>query len=146
MARRNRCHEITDAVKAYIENAEEKSPDESPLDVKRVAAELRLSRTTLYNYGLDKLIAEGAERQRARADQVKGGDKRSAERAMIQRLRAELAQAVEQNKQLMARLCLVEANAVNLNIDPEHLYRVIPKPDCTTSFAGRENKCDTHRR
>ncbi len=109
MARRNRCHEITDAVKAYIENAEEKSPDESPLDVKRVAAELRLSRTTLYNYGLDKLIAEGAERQRARADQVKGGDKRSAERAMIQRLRAELAQAVEQNKQLMARLCLVEA-------------------------------------
>ncbi len=61
----------------------------------------------------------------------------TSSRERIQRLQEEVKQAEVRNKHLVARIALVEANAVRLGIDPEELYRPMMKPVRAVSHAGK---------
>jgi len=136
MPRRSLQEELTSALREYLAIAELHSPEEYPLDIKSVAAALRTSRTTLYKYGLDKDISASNKRQLERAN---GSDRRTRRHTLegtIDELKARLRQAEEQNKQLIIRITMVEANAPRLGINPEELFRPILKPVRTVSQAG----------
>src|SRR5215813_5587897 len=46
----------------------------------------------------------------------------------------------EKNKKLVAQIAIIEVNAARLGIDPEELYKPIPKPIRTVSRAGATSR------
>lgn len=124
---RNSCQErLTAGVQAYLEAAKHET-DTNQLDVKRVAAVLGVSRTSLYKYGLDKVIHEARKEQLESSKQTNGGKPHRLGDMLVQ-LRQELKEGEARNRALLARLNLVEANAARLGIDPEELYQPLFKP------------------
>lgn len=138
MGRKSQEAEIIAAVQSYLEATQRSKPGECRLDVKSVAAVLGVSRTSLYKYGLDKLIKEA---QQQMSEQMKGaGEKPPRLSNMLADLRQELKLMERRNKALVARLNLVEANAARLGIDPEELYRPLTKPVRIVPRAGQAKK------
>jgi hypothetical protein len=140
MPRRNRASEIRQAAEAYIAEAEFQTPDQAPLDVKFLAKTLKVSRTTLYEYGIDEDLKQAAERQRKRIHEA---DLPMHKRSLEVRLHAahEALKTVEaRNTALLARMAIIEANVTQLGIDPEILYKPILKPVHTVSRAGTRSK------
>jgi len=136
MGRQNKREAVTQAVRAYLSLAESRSADECPLDVGSVAIAVGCVRASLYNYGLQAEILAAAERQRERQRlPAKGGLK-----GQLHQLRTEMAVIEQRNLALLERLNLVEANAVRLNIEPEELYRPLPRPPRQVSQAGRKKR------
>lgn len=128
MGRKSKKNQITTAVRTYLARTEQQSPDQVKLDVKQVATALGVSRTTLYKYDLTEEIQTAAQRQQQRWSRPGQATKRSSEQDLVQQLRTQLQQAEARNKTLLAQLNLVEANAARLGLDPEDLYRPVPKP------------------
>jgi len=62
--------------------------------------------------------------------------KRQQDKDAMRCTRQELEKQVQVNKGLVKRLALVEYNAARLGIDPEELYKPMPKPIRSTSRAG----------
>lgn len=145
MGRKNKQKQVTDAVQDYLENAENQTPDEAIINVKSVAAVLGVSRTSLYKYELDSAIKAAAKRQRERMGLDEPAVKRRRASDIALKLRADLHLAEERNKGLVAQICLIEANAARLGIDPEELYQPLAKPVRSVSHAGRGYKARKER-
>jgi hypothetical protein len=64
LARSSIREELKRTLRDHLALAETHPPEECPLDVRSVAAALRISRTTLYKYGLNREINEAEQRQR----------------------------------------------------------------------------------
>ena len=137
MPRKSQESALRERVQAYLSLAEGHLPEESSLDVQSVAAALKVSRTTLYKYGLEQQIRAAAERQQKRAKLSGTMVERHAYADMIRQLRQDVAQEQERNKKLVERLVIVQANAGRLNVDLKELFRPLPKPNRTVSHAGR---------
>ena len=120
----------------YLAVAEAHPPSEVALDVRSVAAALRISPTTPYKYGFNDDI-NAAERRQQENALLSGAEieKRFFE-GQADQLRTELEIERERNRQLVGRIAVIEANAGRLGIDPEELYRAILKPVRSMSRAG----------
>lgn len=140
MARPSKYEEVSVALKRYLEAAETDTVAEYPLDIKSIAIRLGVSRTTLYTYQFDQEI-RAAEKRRSANQQPSTEDiERQTLADTIQKLRGELAQAQERNKNLLGVINIIEANAVRIGMDPEELYRPIPKPLRQVTRAGHGMK------
>jgi hypothetical protein len=140
MPRRNREAEIRQAVEAYVAKVEFESPEQSSLDVKYVANMLKLSRTTLYKYGLDKVLNQAAKRQQEHAREVTLPAHKRSPAVQLHAAHEALKDVKAQNIALLAKIAIIEANAVVLGINPEDLYKPILKPIHTVSRAGSRSK------
>lgn len=145
MGRKDKQEQVTGAVQDYLEKVENLTPDEVVINVKSVAAVLGVSRTSLYKYGLDSAIKAAAKRQRERMGLDEQAAKRRRASDIALKLRADLRLAEERNKGLVAQICLIEANAARLGIDPEALYQPLAKPVRSVSHAGRGYKARKER-
>jgi hypothetical protein len=131
MGRKSQEATLTSSVTAYLE-AVRRNPAAYRLDVKSVAVALGVSRTSLYKYGLDRMIREARQQQEEMDEEPSN---RLSD--VLAQLRQELKVAEQRNKALLTRLNMIEANAARLGIDPEELYRPLPKPMRAVSHAGR---------
>jgi hypothetical protein len=122
MGRHSKRASVTEAVTRYLRLAEEHAPDLYPIEVGHIARMVGCARSTLYNYGLDHLIVEAASRQQLRHPHGK------AKEDALSALRSALHVSEAQNRALLERLVLVEANAVRLGIDADELYQPMLKP------------------
>lgn len=123
-------------LREHLAVAEAHAPEESPLDVRGVAAALGVSPTTLYKYGFNREINAAEQRQRTNGH-VSGGEiERRSFHDQAHRLSQELEKERERNKALVARIAIMEANAARLGFDPEEMYKPILKPVRTVSRAG----------
>lgn len=130
MGRRSQEEALTSSVEDYLE-AVRRNPAAYRLDVKSVAATLGVSRTSLYKYGLDRLI------HKTRQQLVEDGQERSYRMSdSLAELRRQLNLAEERNKVLLAQLNVMEGNAARLGVDPEELYRTLPKPMRAVAHVG----------
>lgn len=133
MGRKSQEAALTRSVEAYLEAACN-NPAAYRLDVKSVASALGVSRTSLYKYGLDRLIHE------ARQQMVEAGEEQPYRMSdLLADLRQQLKVAEERNKALLAQLNVIEGNAARLGIDPEELYHPLPKPMRAVAQVGRRN-------
>lgn len=117
------------AVQEYLTSAETLSSEEAPLNVSAVAQHLGFNRKTLKKYGLDREIAEAAERQ---ASHGRLSPKEMEQRSRTDMLRArdlEIEAMRRRCEALVARVCLAEGNAQRLGIDPTELWKPLPVPD-----------------
>jgi hypothetical protein len=137
--------QLHERLRDYLAIAEAHPPDETALDVRSVAAALRVSPTTLYKYGFNDDINAAERHQRENA--ILSGpavEKRFFE-AQLDQLKTELEKEQEKNRQLIGRIAIIEANAGRLGIDPEELYRAVLKPVRSMSRAG-SNMIGTRKR
>jgi hypothetical protein len=140
MARPAQQEVIRRKVREYLAIAEAHSPEEYPLDVRSVAAKLAVSPTTLYKYRLNQEINAAEQRQRENAKLSGKLIERRAYSDRIYEMTMELDREREKNKKLVARIVMIEANAARLGIDPEELYRELPKPIRLTPHARGRGK------
>lgn len=140
MPRLSRYQELRTKMREHLAIAEAHSPEEYPLDVRSVAAHLKVSRTVLYKYGLTQEINKAESRRRQNAKLTGKMIERQAYNDRIRDLENELALEREKNKKLVAKIQIIEANAGRLGIDPEELHKAIPKPIRTVSRAGSSHK------
>jgi hypothetical protein len=123
-------------LREHLAVAETHAPEESPLDVRGVAAALGVSPTTLYKYGFNREINAAEQRQRTNGH-VSGREiERRSFHDQVHGLSQELEKERERNKALVARIAIMEANAARLGFDPEEMYKPILKPVRTVSRAG----------
>lgn len=131
MGRKSQEAALTCSVETYLEAART-NPTAYRLDVKSVAFALGVSRTSLYKYGLDRMIHE------TRQQLVEAGEERLYRMSdLLAELRKQLKLAEERNKALLAQLNVIEGNAARLSIDPEELYCSLPKPMRAIAQVGR---------
>jgi hypothetical protein len=123
-------------LREHLAVAEAHAPEESPLDVRGVAAALGVSPTTLYKYGFNREINAAEQRQR-QGGHLSGEEiERRSFHDQVHGLSQELEKERERNKALVARIAIMEANAARLGFDPEEMYKPILKPVRTVSRAG----------
>ena len=130
---RDRLHQ---RVRDHLAIAETHTPDETALDVRSVAAALRVSPTTLYKYGFNNDVNAAEQRQRENALLSGAAIEQRFFEGQLDQLKTELEKERERNRQLVGRIAIIEANAGRLGIDPEELNRAVLKPVRTMSRAG----------
>ncbi len=145
MPRANQRREVTLRVQQYLAIGEMHSSEEYPLDVRSVAAALKISPTTIYTYDLNKEINAAQERQRKNGKLSGKALERRSYTDIIQDLKAELERERERSKGLVARFALIEVNAARLGFDPEELYKPIAKPLRSVSRAGQSRNRNRQR-
>jgi hypothetical protein len=145
MPRRNRKAGIRQAVETYIAEAEFQRPEQAPLDVKFVANKLKVSRTTLYEYGLNEDLKQAAQRQLEHAREADLPPHKRSLEIQFQLARDALKDVEARNRSLLAQMAIIEANAVRLGINPEELYKPLLKPIHTVSRAGTRSKQPNRR-
>src|SRR5262249_20099731 len=139
MPRKRKEEEIKSSLLEYLAVAETRTHEDHPLDVRAVAQVLKVSPTTLYKYQLDEEIHSAEQREREHAKLTgKTIDKRDSA-AAIRDLKIALEQERERNKNLVAQIAIMEANAARQGFDPEEMYRPLLKPVRTVSRAGKKN-------
>jgi hypothetical protein len=136
MPRLGKCEEVRRRVFAYLKTAESGNPSDFPINVRNTSRRVRCSPTTIYKYGLDVEISAAQKRQASSNSQARKNSKRQRDKDAMRTVRVELEEHSIINKGLVARLALVELNAARLGIDPEELYRAMPKPIRSISRAG----------
>jgi hypothetical protein len=130
----------------HLAIAETYPPEERPLDVRAVAAVLRVSPTTLYKYGLNRQINAAEQRQRENAFVVGAAIEQDYYKSEIRRLNDEIDKERVRCKGLVARIAIMEVNAARLGFDPEEMHKPILKPVRTTSRAGTGKPMPSRRR
>jgi hypothetical protein len=140
MARSSIREELKRRLSEYLAVAETHQPEECPLDVRSVAAALRISPTTLYKYALNRDINAAEQRQRENIWLSGAAIEQQFYTDRIRDLTAELQQERQRSKNLIARIAIMEANAARLGFDPEELYKPILKPLRAVSRAGSGGK------
>jgi hypothetical protein len=121
----------------HLAIAETQAAGEYPLDVRSVAAVLRISPTTLYKYEFNREINAAEQRQRENAFSTGSAIEQDYFKNQIRALTEELEKERERSKHLVGRIPIMEANAARLGIDPEEMHQPILKPVRTTSRAGQ---------
>jgi hypothetical protein len=137
VSRKNVREELKRRLLDHLAIAETHAPQESALDVRSVAACLRVSPTTLYKYGFNREINAAALRQRENASSAGTAIEQDYFKNQIRALTEELEKERERSKHLVGRIAIMEANAARLGIDPEEMHQPILKPVRTMSRAGR---------
>jgi hypothetical protein len=128
--------DLQQRLREHLAVAEAHAAEECPLDVRRVAAALGVSPTTLYKYGFNREINASEQRQRE-CVHLSGREIESRSfHDQVRGLSQDLEKEHERNKTLVARIAIMEANAARLGFDPEEMYKPISKPVRTTSRAG----------
>jgi hypothetical protein len=121
----------------HLAIAETYPPEERPLDVRSVAAVLRISPTTLYKYGLNRQINAAEQRQRENGFIAGAAIEQDYFKGEIRKLTEEIEKERERSKGLVGRIAIMEANAARLGFDPEEMHQSILKPVRTMSRAGQ---------
>lgn len=121
----------------HLAIAEIYPPEERPLDVRSVAAALRISRTTLYKYGLNQRINAAEQRQRENAFTAGAAIEQDYFKGEIRKLTEEIEKERVRSRGLIGRIAIMEANAARLGFDPEEMHKPILKPVRTMSRAGQ---------
>ena len=140
MPRSSKEAEVRKAVLAYLKIAEHGDASKYPIDVRNVARRVRCSPTLIYKYRLETEISSARDRRAHNNPLAQRTSKRQKEKHAMRSTRQELERHEQVNKGLVARLALVEYNAARLGIDPEELYRPMPKPIRSTSRAGTRKR------
>ena len=136
MPRSSKEEEVRKKVLAYLKTAEVGDPTDFPVDVRNISRRVRCSPTTIYKYGLEDDISASRKRQAANNPEARRASKRKRDKDAIRAVRSEIEEYSKINKGLVALLTLVEYNAARLGIDPEELYKPMPKPIRSASRAG----------
>src|SRR5713101_1416333 len=136
MARSNVREELRCRMREHLAIAELHPPEEAPLDVRNVAAVLRISPTTLYKYGFNREINAAEQLQRENMFIVGAAIEQDYFKGQIRKLTEEIEKERERSKGLVGRIAVMEANAARLGFDPEEMHKPILKPVRTMSRAG----------
>ncbi len=136
MSRSSLKDELERRLREHLAIAETHTPEQSPLDVRAIAAALGVSPTTLYKYSLNREINEAAQRRRKNLRLSGAAIERQFFRDQAADLRRELEEQRQRNKTLIAQIAIMEANAARLGFNPEEMYKPILKPLRTVSRAG----------
>jgi hypothetical protein len=129
--------QIRDAVRDYLDRAVESPAEAMPINKRVLARVAHTTRTTLSKWISAEEIEQAMKRQRENQKLSPAQKERRALEDLLQDRSREIETLHERNRNLLARLNLVEANAKRLGIDPEELVRPIPKPWRQQSSAGR---------
>lgn len=140
MPRRSQREIVRQKVRDDLAIAEAHSADEYPLDVRSVASRLEISPTTIYKYQLNREINAAEKRRREKVRLTGKMIERQAFADRLGDLSEEVEKEREKNKKLVAQIAMIEVNAARLGIDPEELYKTIPKPIRTVSRAGATSR------
>lgn len=124
----------------HLAIAEGYPAEERALDVRSVAAALRISPTTLYKYGFNREINAAEQRQRENAFIAGAAFEQDYFKGEIRRLTEEIEKERERSKGLVGRIAIMEANAARLGFDPEEIHKSILKPVRTMSRAGANRR------
>lgn len=124
----------------HLAIAEAYPAEERALDVRSVAAALRISPTTLYKYGFNREINAAEQRQRENAFIAGAAFEQDYFKGEIRRLTEEIEKERERSKGLVGRIAIMEANAARLGFDPEEIHKPILKPVRTMSRAGASRR------
>jgi hypothetical protein len=146
MPRSSNEEEVRKRVLAYLKTAEVGDPSNVPIDVRNVAKRVQCSPTTIYKYHLDQEITLARQRQANNNPETRKASKRRKERDRMHALARNLEEQQNIDKGLVARIALVEYNAARLGIDPEELFKPMPKPLRSTSRAGIKKRSWKSRR
>jgi hypothetical protein len=127
-------------VRAYLDEAVERSPEEMPINKSVLARVAKTTRVTLNKWVSDEMVraAQARQRENGRLSPAQK-EKRALEDMLAERDRT-IATVQEQNRHLLARSNLVEGNARRLGIDPEELLRPLPKPARDLNNAGQKKR------
>ncbi len=136
MSRSSVREELKRSLMEHLAIAETHPSEECALDVRSVAAVLRISPTTLYKYGLNREINAAEQRQRENAFIAGAAIEQDYFKGEIRRLTEEIEKERERSKGLIGRIAIMEANAARLGFDPEEMHKPILKPVRTMSRAG----------
>jgi hypothetical protein len=136
MARPSVHDELKRRLMEHLAIAETYPPEDRPLDVRSVAAVLRISPTTLYKYGLNRQINASEQRQRENSLISDAAIEQDYFKGEISRLTDEIEKERERSKGLVGRIAIMEANAARIGFDPEEMHKPILKPVRTMSRAG----------
>ena len=109
----------------HLAIAETYPPEDRPLDVRSVAAVLRISPTTLYKYGLNRQVNTAEQRQRENALISGAAIEQDYFKGEIRKLTEEIEKERERSKGLVGRIAIMEANAAKLGFDPEEMHKAI---------------------
>ena len=137
MSRKSVREELKRRLLDHLAIAEAHASEECTLDVRSVAAALRVSPTTLYKYGFNREINAAEQRQRENSVIAGGAIEQDYFKNQILALAEELEKERERSKSLVGRIAIMEANAARLGIDPEEMHMPILKPVRTMSRAGQ---------
>lgn len=136
MARPSIRDELKRRLAEHLSIAEAHPPEQCALDVRSVAAVLRISPTTLYKYGLNREINAAEQRQRENSFIAGAAFEQEYFKGEIRKLTEELEKERERSKGLVGKIAIMEVNAARLGFDPEEMHKAILKPVRTTSRAG----------
>ena len=136
MSRQSVREELKRLLMEHLAVAETHPPEECTLDVRSVAAFLRVSPTTLYKYGFNREVNAAEQRQRENTFIVGAAIEQDYFKGQIRALIEELEKERSRSKELVGRIAIMEANAARLGFDPEEMHKPILKPVRTMSRAG----------
>ena len=136
MSRQSVREELKRLLMEHLAVAETHPPEECTLDVRSVAAFLRVSPTTLYKYGFNREVNAAEQRQRENAFIAGAAIEQDYFKGQIRALTEELEKERVRSKGLVGRIAIMEANAARLGFDPEEMHKAILKPERTVSRAG----------
>src|SRR5258708_4423339 len=128
MSRPNVRDELKLRLMEHLAIAETYPPEDRPLDVRSVAAVLRISPTTLYKYGLNRQINAAEQRQRETSFIAGAAIEQDYFKGEIRKLSEEIEKERERSKTLVGRIAIMEANAARLGFDPEEMHKPILHP------------------
>ncbi len=137
MSRQSVREELKRLLMEHLAVAETHPPEECTLDVRSVAAFLRVSPTTLYKYGFNREVNAAEQRQRENAFIAGAAIEQDYFKGQIRALIEELEKERVRSKELVGRIAIMEANAARLGFDPEEMHKPIVKPVRTMSRAGQ---------
>ncbi len=137
MSRQSVREELKRLLMEHLAVAETHPPEECTLDVRSVAAFLRVSPTTLYKYGFNREVNAAEQRQRENAFIAGAAIEQDYFKGQIRALTEELEKERVRSKGLVGRIAIMEANAARLGFDPEEMHKPIMKPARTMSRAGQ---------
>jgi hypothetical protein len=136
MSRQSVREELKRLLMEHLAVAETHPPEECTLDVRSVAAFLRVSPTTLYKYGFNREVNAAEQRQRENTFIVGAAIEQDYFKGQIRSLTEELEKERVRSKELVGWIAIMEANAARLGFDPEEMHKPILKPVRTMSRAG----------
>jgi len=145
MSRQSVREELKRLLMEHLAVAETHPPEECTLDVRSVAAVLRVSPTTLYKYGFNREVNAAEQRQRENTFIVGAAIEQDYFKGEIRKLTEEVEKERERSKGLVGRIAIMEANAARMGFDPEEMHRPILKPVRTMSRAGSGRSGQHHR-
>ena len=137
MSRQSVREELKRLLMEHLAVAETHPPEECTLDVRSVAAFLRVSPTTLYKYGFNREVNAAEQRQRENEFIAGAAIEQDYFKGQIRALTEELEKERVRSKGLVGRIAIMEANAARLGFDPEEMHQPILKPVRTMSRAGQ---------